>query len=167
MNPLNTGLVLLACAMLVTFLGVLARIKRRQLAQFEHQEKAFYRHAGALIENPRTPEEVVRFLEFSSRALDRRWALLMFILFTPFVRRRSAEPKSRLSQEAQALPSAMKDSFYAAVDSLFGALCWQNLFLSWVFRWMTRPVSKPKDDHSNNKGAIELALVERVCARAA
>ncbi len=167
MNPLNTGLVLLAFASLLTLLGLLARIKRRQLVQFDRCQKAFYKHAGTLIESPRTPEEIVRFLEFGARALGRRWALLLFIAFTPFARHSaSREGKSRLSEEAQALPPVMKESFYTALDSLFGAMCWQSLFLSWVFRWITRPVRKPKVDHAN-KGATELALVERVCARAA
>jgi hypothetical protein len=167
MNPLNTGLVLLACAALLTILGKLAQIKRRQVRRFDLMQKEFYRHASVLLASPRISEDMVRFLNFGAGAIGKRWAAWLFIIFTPWVRSRPRSAKGKMLEEAQALPFALEHSFYTAVDSFFAAMGSQSLFLGFLFRWVTRPVRKPKEDNPDKKAAVELALVERVCEHAA
>lgn len=167
MNPLNTGLVLLACAALVVCLGFLARIKRAQVARWDHAQKAFYRHAAHLVETPQVPDELVRFVEFLSSLLGRKSALILMTVLALTERGKISgkRPRSRLLDIADRLPHRLHESFFAALDAFFTSLGWRSLFLGWLFRWATRPVRKPKNN--GDHGAAELHLVEVACARAA
>jgi hypothetical protein len=163
MNPLHTGLVLLACAALVTVVGFLARVKLDQIGKRDRAVRSFYRQATELVADSRVPNEVVSLLGFLSGKLGSKSALVMFAVLALATRGTKEEPESDLHNVVVLLPPRVQQSLFTAINAFFASLCWHSLFLSWFFRWATRPVRKRNGDHH----ATELLLIEKGHARAA
>lgn len=167
MNPLNTGLVLLACAAVVALLGVLAQIKRRQNARRNAALKQFYRNAELLVQAPETPTGLVGMLTLFNEWAGKRWTPLYFICLL-FVRQSEDEDEAVPRRQIEHLPAPLRRAVLEAVDGFFSSLLWQSLFLGWAFRMALRiaPASA-KRDSDGGQIATELRLAERACTKAA
>jgi hypothetical protein len=144
MNPVAIGLWLLAVAAILALTGRLAKARLAQLREWNKAQAAFSKNSAALIKDERVPELVVSLLGFlSGKALTFKG----FVIFTcaAIVVRFShpSRPEGNpLSRAIHEMSPAQRQQLLRAMDAYFAAIGFQSFLLGWLFRWVTKPLSK-------------------------